>query len=402
MKDPRYSLAEYDYPLPEERIARFPLKERDRSKLLVYNKGNIMHEKFCRIPEILPGNSFLVFNETKVIPARIGFEKSSGAHIEIFLLDPVLPSTDAAVVLKSREDTIWHCMIRNVKKWKEGIVLEKMIGLKTGSVTLRAELADHAKSLVRFSWDDGQILFGEILEATGKVPLPPYLRREPVSEDRERYQTVYSKHEGAVAAPTAGLHFTETMFSQLAESGFTYDFLTLHVSAGTFQPIRHNDIRKHAMHGEQINVSARILKNLLDHDGPVIAVGTTAMRTLESLYWYGLKLIRGIPADGIEPLFPYRFKTGELPLKNEVLHAVLDHMEKNNLDEIHMETRIFIFPGYNFRIPDGLITNFHLPKSTLLLLISAFIGDEWKKVYDEALKNGYRFLSYGDSSLLIP
>jgi S-adenosylmethionine:tRNA ribosyltransferase-isomerase len=400
VKDPRYSLETYDYRLPEDRIAKFPLKERDQSKLLVLRRGTIVHEKFCRIPNLLPEKSFLVFNETKVIPARIEFKKASGAVIEIFLLDPVLPSGDAALIMKARQDTVWNCLIRNIRRWKEEIVLEKKIILNGRSISFKAY---RAKNLVRFSWDDEETSFGELIEATGKVPLPPYLKREPVPEDSVRYQTIYSKNEGAVAAPTAGLHFTETILNELKKKRIPFDFLTLHVSAGTFQPVRHDDMRKHPMHGEQMGFSRRIIRNLLGHEGPVIAVGTTSMRTLESLYWYGVQLINGIDTrEGIGSHFPYSIGSGKLPSKEIALKAVLEDMDGTGQDVIYLETRIYIYPGYEFHICDGLVTNFHMPKSTLLLLVSAFIGENWQKVYEEALKNGYRFLSYGDSSLLIP
>ncbi|MBS0000016.1 MAG: S-adenosylmethionine:tRNA ribosyltransferase-isomerase [Cyclobacteriaceae bacterium] len=403
VKNPRFTLEAYDYQLPEEKIARFPLRERDQSKLLVSRGGKISHEKFFRIPDLLPEKSFLVFNETRVIPARLEFKKNSGAMMEIFLLDPVFPSNDAAMVMKSQHEVIWHCMIKNSKKWKGNIHLEKKLDQFPGGILLKANIVDREKNLIRISWDPGQITFGEIIESAGKVPLPPYLKREPVSEDRERYQTIYSKNEGAVAAPTAGLHFTGKVLDQLVKKGFHYDFLTLHVGAGTFQPIRHNDIRKHPMHSEQISFTARNILNLLTHHGPVIAVGTTSMRTLESLYWYGVKLIEGSDMDPkIDSLFPYRFNPLNLPSREEALQGVLKHMEKIRQDEIFGETEIFIFPGYPFRICDGLITNFHMPKSSLLLLVSAFIGDHWSEVYKEALENDYRFLSYGDSSLLFP
>lgn len=396
-------LSDFDYSLPDSRIARFPLQERDQSNLLVYRKGNIQHRKFYEIGELLPPESLLVFNETKVIPARLEFSKATGARIEIFLLDPVYPSTDSAITLKSHQPVVWHCLIKNLKKWNQGLVLEKQISAGSEVIRLKAGKYDYEGNLISLSWEPEKFTFGEVLENLGKVPLPPYLKREPIAEDRERYQTVYSRNEGAVAAPTAGLHFTQEILHELRKKGFKTDYVTLHVSAGTFQPIRHEDITRHPMHSEQISLTRDNIRNLLQGSGPVIAIGTTSMRTLESLYWYGVKLIKGIDREPtVDTLLPYRFNADELPEKKESLQATLDYMSEYGLDKFSGETRIFLFPGYQFRICDGLVTNFHMPRSTLLLLIGAFIGNSWKTIYQEALENGYRFLSYGDSSLLLP
>jgi len=396
-------IEDFDYSLPESRIARFPLQQRDQSNLLVYSNRKIHHRKFHEIGEFLPPESLLVFNETRVIPARLEFTKPTGANIEIFLLDPVYPSTDAVITMKSHHEVVWRCLIKNLKKWNRGLVLEKQLSAGSGIIRLKADRHDPVENLISLSWEPEKFTFGEVLENLGKVPLPPYLKREPISEDRERYQTVYSRNEGAVAAPTAGLHFTGEILHQLKEKGFKTDYVTLHVSAGTFQPIRHQDITRHPMHSEQISLTRDNIRNLLQTPGPVIAIGTTSMRTLESLYWYGVKLIKGIdPEPTINTLLPYRFNADELPTKTESLQATLDYMTKSGLDKFSGETRIFLFPGYRFMICDGLVTNFHMPRSTLLLLIGAFIGNSWKTIYQEALENGYRFLSYGDSSLLLP
>ena len=403
MKDDHIRLEDFDYSLPEDRIARYPLKERDQSKLLVYRNHSIRHENFNQIAEFLPEKSLLVFNETRVIPARLEFSKPTGAKIEIFLLDPIFPSHDAVITMKSHEEVVWHCLVKNFKKWNKDLVLEKSLVSRSEEIHLKATIHDGEKSLISLTWEPQKFTFGEILESLGKVPLPPYLKREPVFDDRERYQTVYSRNEGAVAAPTAGLHFTRQILGQLKEKGFNTDYLTLHVSAGTFQPIRHRDITQHPMHREQISVSRKNIENFLRMTGPIIPIGTTSMRTLESLYWYGVKLLKGADMElDIDALFPYQFNPEDLPTKAASLQAILDFMFKNKKETLSGETRIFIFPGYRFMVSEGLVTNFHIPKSTLLLLVGAFIGDRWRNVYEEALDHGYRFLSYGDASLLLP
>ncbi len=403
MKPHLINLEDFNYFLPENRIANYPLRERDQSKLLVYRDHVIQHQTFGQITEFLPEKSFLVFNETKVIPARLEFSKPTGAKIEIFLLDPVSPSKDAVITMKSHQQVVWHCLVKNFKKWNEDLQLEKTLSIGSLEIHLKAGLYDREKSLIALSWDPAELTFGEILENLGKVPLPPYLKREPELEDRERYQTVYSKNDGAVAAPTAGLHFTRKILDQIKQKGFRIDYLTLHVGAGTFQPIRHHDITQHPMHREQISFTRSHIQNLLQQKDPVIAIGTTSMRTLETLYWYGVKLLKRTEKDlYIDALFPYQFDPNDLPTKTESLQAILQVMIESRQENMSGETRIFIFPGYRFKICQGLITNFHIPKSTLLLLVGAFIGDDWKKIYQEALDHGYRFLSYGDASLLLP
>jgi S-adenosylmethionine:tRNA ribosyltransferase-isomerase len=388
--------ADYHYDLPPQRIALYPLQKRDDAKLLVYKQGQVIHSIFHSLPEQLPRNSFLFFNDTKVIPARLHFRKETGAEIEIFLLDPVKPSSLVAQAMQATNNCQWHCTIGNVKRWTENHELVKQIN---GS-QLTATLVDRVQGIVDFSWNSEQT-FAEILDAAGQMPLPPYLKRQVGPEDRLRYQTVYSAHEGAVAAPTAGLHFTNEVFSSLKQKDIGHDFLTLHVSAGTFQPIKTENAAEHKMHQEQIIVSRKNVENLLAQNRQIIPVGTTSMRTLESIYWYGAKLL-------IDPHAPFEINQddpytidGNFGVE-DVLKSVLDQFDVQQTDRLIGETSIYIRPGYRFRICKGLITNFHQPGSTLILLVAALVGTDWKKIYEEALSNDYRFLSYGDSSLLLP
>lgn len=386
----------YTYDLPREKIAIYPLSQRDSAKLLIYRKGEISHSIFKSLPDLLPPDSFLFFNNTKVIPARLHFRKESGAVIEIFLLNPVHPSPLLAQTMASTQRCTWQCAIGNLKKWPEGISLEKDIEGKT----LYAKISDRHKSIVDFSWSGGES-FAAMIRHAGETPLPPYIKRKAEASDTERYQTIYSHHEGAVAAPTAGLHFTDAVFRRLVEKNIDHDFLTLHVSAGTFQPIKTENPDDHVMHEEQIIVNRKNVENLLVHDRFVIAVGTTSMRTLESLYWYGAKLMSDPDAlFTIGQRDAYTIKNP--PPAEDGLKAVHDYMLRNNMNELIGETSIFIHPGYAFKVCQGLITNFHQPASTLILLVAAFVGEDWKRIYNEALENEYRFLSYGDSSLLIP
>ncbi|WP_297338215.1 S-adenosylmethionine:tRNA ribosyltransferase-isomerase [Algoriphagus sp.] len=400
MFDPKIELKDYQYILPEERIAKFPLVERDQSKLLHVQNGKISHHHFYNLPDLLDSDSLLVYNNTKVIPARLIFQRETGARIEIFLLQPIAPSTVIPEIMLSTQDVSWEVMIGNAKKWKDGEVLKGQISYQGQRVVLEARLENRQKQLVSFHWESDDISFVSLVEASGEVPLPPYLNRKPVAEDKSRYQTVYSKKEGAVAAPTAGLHFTEEVFDQLRRKGIKEAELTLHVSAGTFQPIKVANITEHAMHSEQIHIQRETIQQLLEQKGKTIAVGTTSVRSLESLYWFGVKILEeNNPAFFIEKLFPYKERT-KLPPKKQALQAVLDQMDRENQTEIMGSTEIFIFPGYPFQMIEGLITNFHQPGSTLVLLIAAILGEDWKKVYQEALDQNYRFLSYGDSSLL--
>ena len=388
--------SDYTYELPPEKIAIYPLAERDSSKLLVYRKGEIRHAVFASLPDLLPGNSFLFFNNTKVIPARLHFKKESGAVIEIFLLNPILPSPLMAQAMTSTQQCTWQCAIGNLKRWPEGKILEKQIGENT----LTAEISDRPGGIVKFEWSGGESFAGMIRRA-GETPLPPYIKRRAETSDLERYQTIYSHHDGAVAAPTAGLHFTDRVFARLSGKNIKHDFLTLHVSAGTFQPIKTDKPEEHVMHEEQVIINRINIENLLAADRFIIPVGTTSMRTLESLYWFGAKLLRDPESEfRIGQHDPYSMMNP--PKASQALQAVYHHMLQTNTEELIGETSIFIHPGYSFRICNGLITNFHQPASTLILLVAAFIGEDWRKVYDEALANDYRFLSYGDSSLLLP
>ncbi|WP_394330280.1 S-adenosylmethionine:tRNA ribosyltransferase-isomerase [Roseivirga echinicomitans] len=394
------NLSDYTYSLPDERIAKYPLDKRDLSKLLHYHKGVIEHKKFKEIEELIPDHSTLFFNNTKVIPARLIFHKSTGAQIEIFLLKPISPSPILSVVMEERETVIWECMIGNFKKWKDDIPLMRDLILGDKNIILQASIHDREKRQIKFSWNDDSISFSEIVEASGKVPLPPYLNRQPEEDDKPRYQTVYSAHDGAVAAPTAGLHFTPEILKSLADRGIKESFLTLHVSAGTFQPIKTENILEHPMHSEQMVVDRQSIQSVVEAQNSIIAIGTTSMRTLESLYWFGVRLMHGDEGFAIEKLEPYQSQ--QKAARSEAFSAILEWMDRNNLNQIIGTTEIFIFPGYQFRVCDGLITNFHQPGSTLILLVAAFIGEDWRKVYHEADINGYRFLSYGDSSFLLP
>lgn len=395
--------ADFSYELPDERIARHPLEQRDHSKLLHYKGGEINHLRFDGLPALLPDNAFLFFNDTKVIPARIIFYKETGARIELFLLHPVAPSRMVQEAMQVEGSCVWQCMVGNYKKWKDEQVLSLDLDLGGKTVPLKAQIKDREAMEIELSWEAPGVKLVDVVEAAGQVPLPPYIDREVTEEDKPRYQTVYSSNAGAVAAPTAGLHFTDEVLARLEAKGVGRDFLTLHVSAGTFQPIKAERVTEHPMHSEQILINRENLRNLLVADRFIIATGTTSMRTLESLYWYGVKLLRGEGTDfHIPKLYPYGHGDAALPAMQEAMQAVLSHMEAVGAEQITGETEIFIFPGYTFRVCQGLITNFHLPGSTLILLIAAFVGENWRKIYEEALQGGYRFLSYGDSSLLMP
>jgi S-adenosylmethionine:tRNA ribosyltransferase-isomerase len=385
----------YSYQLPEERIASEPLAQRDQSKLLVCRKGEIIHSIFQDLAQFLPTPSTLYFNDTKVIPARLLFLKDSGATIECFLLNPIRPSTLIATTLASTGSCVWQCAIGNLKRWSDGLELTTALeGLE-----IKARLLDRDKSWVEFSWKPAGKAFATIMEVLGNTPLPPYIKRKPNPGDRDRYQTVYASNDGAVAAPTAGLHFTPAVLESLRSRDIKTDFLTLHVGAGTFQPVKVENAKDHTMHEEQVMVTRKTLEDLLEKR-TVVAVGTTSMRLLESLYWFGVVLGEDRAAEfNISQTDPYT-RTSTLS-KEESLERVLEKMKQQNTDQLTGRTSIFLHPGYTFRVVDALITNFHQPASTLLLLVAAFAGPGWKKIYDEALKNGYRFLSYGDSSLLL-
>lgn len=393
-------LSDYSYALPEEKIAKHPLEDRSSSKLLVYRNQQIAHGKFNTIDQLIE-NSTLFFNDTKVIPARLHFKKDTGALIEIFLLEPVTPTNDVAKAMLVKNVCAWHCMVGNFKKWKEGQVLKLLLDINNTIISLEASIKDREAHIIELRWE-GDLPFVDVVTAAGKIPLPPYINRELNETDKERYQTVYSASEGAVAAPTAGLHFTEQVLDKIKSAGNNIDYLTLHVSAGTFQPIKVDNAIEHTMHSEQIVVSMSNIEAILKSSN-TIAVGTTSMRTLESLYWYGVQLLKKQDSTfTIAKLAPYQYPKEALPSVKESIGAIHALMVKEGLKTIHGFTEIFIFPGYEFKICKGLITNFHLPGSTLILLVAAFIGPDWKKVYQEALDNNYRFLSYGDSSILLP
>lgn len=393
-------LSDYTYDLPDERIAKFPLPKRDESKLQVYRQGQITHDIFKNITDYLPKNCTLVFNNTKVIPARIHFQKSTGAIIQLFLLHPVLPTLVINLAMEVTQECVWECMIGNRKRWKKGDILTQNISIEGQTIEVKAEVYDEEKNHVKLSWTNG-LSFVNLIQSLGQIPLPPYLNREAELADYDTYQTVYSEKKGAVAAPTAGLHFTDEVLQNIEKQGIKQEFLTLHVGAGTFQPIKVENIIEHKMHNEQIVISKQNIENLLANLDNIIPVGTTSMRTLESLYWYGVQLIADKNSPFfIEKLYPYQHEN--LPTPTDSLNAILQKMETHNEVEITGETEIFIFPGYQFQLCKGIITNYHQPESTLILLIAAIIGEDWRKVYDEAMKNDYRFLSYGDSSLLLP
>lgn len=393
-------LNEYHYELPEDSIAKFPLEKRDASKLLHFENGAVEHFKFSDLPKLLPQNSHLVFNDTRVIPARMHFRKATGAAIELFLLNPVAPSTLIQQSMQSQGPVTWKCMIGNLKRWKAGEELENEIHLEGENYRLRARLLSRETKEVAFSWDPAEVSFAALVEAAGEVPLPPYLNRKAEEADKLRYQTVYSKINGAVAAPTAGLHFTEQTLEEIREKGIPLHYLTLHVGAGTFLPIKHDTITEHPMHREQMVFSKEAVSKLCQATGNIVAVGTTSMRSLESLYWYGVKLLSNPNAEFfVEKLEPYAGSKTTFT-REQSFEAVKNLMERTNTQYLVGATEIFIFPGYRFRVCNGLITNFHQPASTLILLIAAFTNQQWRKIYEEALAKRYRFLSYGDSSLL--
>lgn len=391
-------LTDFIYELPDERIARYPLDDRDASKLLFYNKGAIEHRGFRNLPELLPAGSLLVFNNSRVIPARLIFTKDTGAHIEVFITEPYQPAL-VPLAMEARGACSWHCMVGNKKRWKAGSL---NMQLPNGTL-LKADWVDRENDIVALSWDSKHS-FAEIIEEAGKLPIPPYLNRDAEESDYYQYQTIYSKYKGAVAAPTAGLHFTEQVLADLEAQGIATEFLTLHVSAGTFKPVTDDDVMQHDMHAEQIVITTAQLDRLLHYLGHIIAVGTTSMRILESLYWMGVQALAGEfdPTVPLPQQYAIERRGTKLPAAAVALQALKKYMTDRKTDMLITATQIYITPGYRFKLCKGLITNYHQPGSTLIILVAAFIGDDWKKVYREALDNGYRFLSYGDSSLLLP
>ena len=419
-------ISEYNYDLPDERIAKFPKAERDQSKLLIYHHGEVGEDLFFNLPKYLPKGALMVFNNTKVIQARLHFRKETGALIEVFLLEPAQPA-DYEQMFQTTERCSWLCLVGNLKKWKEG-ALTRELQVKDEQVVLTAtRRGEHGTSQwVDFTWDNPQVNFAEILDAIGELPIPPYLNRETQESDKTTYQTVYSKIKGSVAAPTAGLHFTNRVLEALDAHGIEREELTLHVGAGTFKPVKSETIGDHPMHTEYIAVHRRTIERLLAHDCQAIAVGTTSVRTLESLYYMGLKVLRRpditeeeLHVSQWEPYerlemrderYDYNQGDNQGVQGNHIFHlspfisiqALLDWMDRNGLTVLHSSTQIIIAPGYDYKIVKMLITNFHQPKSTLLLLVSAFVHGDWRRIYDYALSHDFRFLSYGDSSLLIP
>ena len=393
------NIADYNYELPDERIAKFPLQKRDSSKLLTYVSGAVSTNTFSSLPEILPVGSCLVFNNTRVIQARLEFFKSTGSRIEIFCLEPHLPAAYEQS-FSSTESCVWKCMVGNLKKWK-GEVLRKEVQVGAEDLVLEAQRLETSgnTSLIKFSWNTG-VSFSEILDALGELPIPPYLNRKTQESDKTQYQTVYSKIKGSVAAPTAGLHFTPEVISALHGKGMKTMELTLHVGAGTFQPVKAEEIGGHAMHAEKIEVSREFIENLIQTLGHIVAVGTTSVRTLESLYYLGVQLHSGDTKLLVNQWEPY--ETEKVLSSREALEAILNYMTETQSNILYATTQIMIVPGYKFSIVNILITNFHQPKSTLLLLLAAFVGEAWRELYKYALENDYRFLSYGDSSVLMP
>ena len=400
-------ISEFNYPLPDERIAKFPLPVRDQSKLLLYRHGEITEDIFTSLPDYLPANNLMIFNNTKVIQARLHFHKETGALIEVFCLEPIQPN-DYALNFQQTEHAAWLCMIGNLKKWKEG-ALKREITVKGKPLTLTAERgACHGTShWVDFRWNNPEITFADILEVFGELPIPPYLNRETQESDKETYQTVYSKIKGSVAAPTAGLHFTPRVLDALREKGVALEELTLHVGAGTFKPVKSEEIEGHEMHTEFISVNRSTLEKLVAHEGKAIAVGTTSVRTLESLYHIGVTLLHN-PNATEEDLHVKQWQPYETALETaatpavDALQAIIAYLDRHHMETLHSSTQIIIAPGYEYRIVKAMVTNFHQPQSTLLLLVSAFLHGDWRKIYDYALAHDFRFLSYGDSSLLIP
>ena len=404
-------IGDFSYTLPDEKIAKFPLVERDSSKLLIYRHGQVSEDLFHSLPNYLPSGALMIFNNTKVIQARLHFHKdvaenskSLGALIEILLLEPAVPN-DYQLIFSETERCSWYCLVRNLKRWKEG-TLKQNITIGGHYITLTAERGEiHGTShQINFSWNDSSLSFAEILDAIGEIPIPPYLNRESQESDKTTYQTVYSKIKGSVAAPTAGLHFTDRVLADLEAHGIDREELTLHVGAGTFRPVKSEQISEHEMHTEYIAVKKVIIEKLIAHNGEAIAVGTTSVRTLESLYYIGIYISNHPDATEedmhVSQWAPYEQASDITTL--ESLQNILDYLNRHKLSVLKTSTQIIIAPGYNYHIVKIMVTNFHQPQSTLLLLVSAFLKGDWKKIYDYALDHDFRFLSYGDSSLLIP
>ncbi len=405
MEDTKHiKISDFNYPLPDERIAKFPLSERDHSKLLVYRHGAVSEDIFTSLPNYLEKGEMMVFNNTKVIQARLHFQKETGALIEVFCLEPAAPN-DYALNFQQTERCSWLCMIGNLKKWKEG-TLRRTVEVKGREVVFTAtrKEAYGTSHWIDFDWNDAELTFADLLEAVGELPIPPYLNRKSEESDKRTYQTVYSKIKGSVAAPTAGLHFTERVLKALDEKGIDREELTLHVGAGTFKPVKSTEIEGHEMHTEYVSVKRSTFVKLLAHQCKTIAVGTTSVRTLESLY-YLAEIVRKNPNAEQNDLHVSQwtpYEGNHEMTTEEAIRTLLDYMDRHGLETLHASTQIIIAPGYEYRIVKKMVTNFHQPQSTLLLLVSAFVHGDWKTIYDYALAHDFRFLSYGDSSLLIP
>jgi len=402
ISDPQHlRIEDFNYNLPDEKIAKYPLTSRDSSKLLIYRQGKIEEKSFTELADYLPNNSLMIFNNTKVIQARMHFFKQTGAQIEIFCLEPHAPH-DYALIFQQTKRCSWICLVGNLKKWKDGeLTKEVTIGQQDIRLSAKRLQTSGDSHVIEFEWDNPAFTFADLLENGGELPIPPYLNRKTEEKDKETYQTLYSKIKGSVAAPTAGLHFTDKVFAELKNKGIETAEVTLHVGAGTFKPVKTDTIEDHIMHSEFIAVGKETILNLLNHTGKVIAVGTTSVRTIESLYYIGSLLEKDANAElKVSQWQPYDSKNNSVSAK-KALTNILEYLERNNLNTLLADTQIIIAPGYRFKIVDGIITNFHQPKSTLLLLVSAFVEGDWKSIYDYALNHNFRFLSYGDSSLLL-
>jgi len=392
-------ISDFNYQLPDDRIAKHPLDERDSSKLLLYKQSSIKEDTFCNIANYLPSNSLLLFNNTKVVQARLLFRRTTGAQIEVFLLEPIAPF-DYVLSFANTSNVVWKCIVGNLKKWKEEVLEMPVPNSSTALYAKRIRSLSEGLE-IELSWDDKSLSFARIVELCGNIPIPPYLNRDAESEDKERYQTIYAKPEGSVAAPTAGLHFTDKVFKSLKDNSVDVEYITLHVGAGTFKPVKAEKISEHEMHTEHFIINRSTIDNLLSHTGKKVAVGTTTLRTLESMYWIGVKAFEGKLNESpfVSQWEPYELAQN-IGLK-EALEALRSFLAKRKIDYLAASTQILIIPGYKVRVADALITNYHQPKSTLLLLVAAFIGKDWKRVYEYALTHNFRFLSYGDSSLLM-
>lgn len=404
------SIKDYTYDLPEEKIARYPLEKRDESKLLIYQHETICEDHYKNIADHIPENSLLIFNNSKVVEARLLFQKPTGGWIEIFCLEPHASYADINVAMQMRNEVLWNCLVGGANKWKQ-TTLEKSIDVNGKHITLKAEkIKQQGESFeIKFNWTDPSLSFAEVLHQFGEIPIPPYLERDTEETDKERYQTIYAKEDGSVAAPTAGLHFTDSIFDAFDKKNIKREFVTLHVGAGTFKPVKADRMNEHEMHAEFIEVNDELIEKIISHKGDLICVGTTSLRTIESLYWMGVHVsekskVKSQKEITIEEISVQQWDPYELSrsyTKEAALNALLKWMQANDVSKLICKTQIIIAPGYELRIAKGLITNFHQPQSTLLLLVAAIAGENWRKIYNHALENDFRFLSYGDGSLIM-